>query len=229
MKHMGLAMAVLATTVTIACNNTTTSNTAGTEAATVGTAGDDHNAIRDTEREFVAATTAAGMAEVEFGTLATTRAANAQVKAFGEMMVRDHTKAGGELKEVARRFNIAPADALSVTNRELRDRLTLVQGHEFDVMYMDAMVQAHEGVVDVFQGRVDRQLWDAWKASFSTLTDDVKGNTHLSHAPVEREKTDNVTAFELNKWAARTLPTTYYHLDKARAVQKAVNTRNTTH
>ena len=57
-------------------------------------------------KAFVNDLTIAGMAEVQLGKLATERAANPDVKAFGQMMVKDHTQAGNELKPIAAQLNI---------------------------------------------------------------------------------------------------------------------------
>jgi putative membrane protein len=50
-------------------------------------------------RYFAEHAAMAGNAEVELGQLATQRAQNAQVKDFAQMMVRDHSKSGAELKQ----------------------------------------------------------------------------------------------------------------------------------
>ena len=52
-----------------------------------------------------------GMAEVELGTLAKEKASNPDVKAFGDRMVTDHSKANDELKQWAQQKNVTlPAE-----------------------------------------------------------------------------------------------------------------------
>ena len=50
---------------------------------------------------FVRKVAEGGMAEVKLGQLAKEKASSKAVKEFGERMVKDHSKAGNELKEVA--------------------------------------------------------------------------------------------------------------------------------
>jgi putative membrane protein len=50
--------------------------------------------------------TVAGMAEVQLGKMAAEWATSPDVKAFGEMMVKDHSQAGEELKQVASQLKL---------------------------------------------------------------------------------------------------------------------------
>src|SRR4051794_378186 len=52
------------------------------------------------DHAFVTKAAHGGMAEVKLGTLATEKAENADVKAFGQQMVTDHGKANDELKQL---------------------------------------------------------------------------------------------------------------------------------
>ena len=53
-----------------------------------------------------------GMAEVQLGQMAQQKAQSADVKAFGNRMVTDHSKANDELKQLATTKGLAmPADA----------------------------------------------------------------------------------------------------------------------
>src|SRR5688572_11197129 len=58
--------------------------------------GDHAAAGRSDSQGFVNDMAIAGMAEVELGRMAADRAASADVKAFGQMMVTDHSKANDE-------------------------------------------------------------------------------------------------------------------------------------
>jgi putative membrane protein len=52
----------------------------------------------------------AGMKEVEHGKMAAQKASNAQVKAYANKLVKDHTKANKELTDIAKRKNITLPD-----------------------------------------------------------------------------------------------------------------------
>jgi putative membrane protein len=64
------------------------------------------------------------------------------------MMVRDHTKAGDEFKQVLTRANAqVPAVSTDDLNDE-RERLAKLSGAEFDREYIKKMVDDHETTVD---------------------------------------------------------------------------------
>jgi putative membrane protein len=60
--------------------------------------------------QFVQKAAASGRMEVEHGKMAASKADNAQVKAFGNTLVKDHTAANQELMAIAKRKNIAVAE-----------------------------------------------------------------------------------------------------------------------
>src|SRR5688572_9951692 len=98
MKRIGLLTVAFAAAVTLGCNNPRS------EFDSVGTSGE--ASVSAGDRDFVGDLTVAGMAEVELGTLAKERATDSEVKQFADMMVRDHSKAGEELKQAASRHAI---------------------------------------------------------------------------------------------------------------------------
>jgi len=128
--------------------------TAGTPAAKADT---DRTAVRG-DRDFVGDMMADGRAEVELGKLARQKAQNKEVKDFAAMMVRDHTKAGAELKTVATQANLdmAKVDADMDHHKGVRDRLAKLSGVEFDREYIKAMVDDHEKAVKDAEDKADK-------------------------------------------------------------------------
>jgi putative membrane protein len=110
------------------------------------------------DRDFVGDMMADGRAEVELGKMAQQKARNRQVKEFASMMVRDHTKAGAELKTVASHANVdmAKIDADMDDHKDVRDRLAKLSGMEFDREYMKAMVDEHEKAVDDVEAKAEK-------------------------------------------------------------------------
>jgi len=132
------------------------------------------------DQAFVTKLAGVGMAEVELGTLAKDKASSREVKAFGQRMIDDHTKAGDELKAVAQRKHLTWPGALPADAVALRDKLSKLSGAEFDRAYIDAMVNGHREVLAEVRteaqsgGDPDVKAW-ATKAS-STV------QAHLTHA-----------------------------------------------
>lgn len=118
--------------------------------------------------DFLEEAAGGGLAEVEMGKLAASKAQNAEVKKFGQMMVADHTKANAELKALAAKKNIkVPADASS--HRSTIEELKQLIGADFDKAYVKAMVDDHETDVDAFQKQADNATDPDVKA-FATKT-----------------------------------------------------------
>ena len=102
--------------------------------------------------------TIAGLTEVQLGKIATERAASADVKAFGQMMVKDHSQAGDELKQVASQLRIQPTTQLDQKHKDLVDKLSKLQGAEFDREYINAMAQGHQEVLGKVRARVEAKV-----------------------------------------------------------------------
>src|SRR6202451_3613018 len=92
-----------------------------------------------------------GMAEVKMGQLAVDKASNPDVKAFGQRMIDDHTKAGDKLKSICAAENMTPPTDLNAKDQAEYDRLSKMSGAEFDKAYMKGMVKDHEMDIKDFE------------------------------------------------------------------------------
>ena len=93
-------------------NNSRIGNAANTVANSVSNAANSvsnavSSATATSDPDFIKEAAMGGMAEVELGKLAATKATNAEVKKFAQMMVTDHSKANDELKALAAKKGIA--------------------------------------------------------------------------------------------------------------------------
>jgi putative membrane protein len=96
-----------------------------------------------------------GMMEVELGRIAQDNAYSPRVKAFGAMMVKDHTDAGNELKGIAGALNIAVPDSVSNDSKKEIDKLKMKKGKEFDKMYVSMMLDDHKKDIAEFRKCAD--------------------------------------------------------------------------
>ena len=118
---------------------------------------------------FMNAAAAGNMAEVELGKLADKQAASSNVKQFGQKMIDDHSKALEELKQLASQKKVSlPPDVLP-EQKQLMDKLSKLNGAEFDKEYVKAMLEAHEKDVTTFQA-VSKTATDADVKAFATKT-----------------------------------------------------------
>jgi putative membrane protein len=102
------------------------------------------------DNKFVMEAASGGMLEVKLGKLASDRAANADVRKFGERMVTDHTKANKDLMAVAEKKGIKLPTELLKKHQEALDKFKDLKGAEFDRTYMTSMVKDHEEDVEEF-------------------------------------------------------------------------------
>jgi putative membrane protein len=117
-----------------------------------------------------------GMAEVEMGKLAADKADNADVKAFGQQMADDHTKANDKLKEVAEKQNLTLPTTITAKQQAMYDMLKTKSGADFDKAYVDAMVKDHEQDVKAFQREANNGKDEQIKAFASETLPVLQGH-----------------------------------------------------
>ena len=122
----------------------TVSNTISNAASSV-TGGSDSSFVEDAAN--------GGMAEVEFGKVASTKATNPEVKKFAQMMVTDHTAANNALKALAGKKGWKLPTELDSSHKSTLDKLKGYSGAEFDKEYVEEMVNDHETDVKAFQDK----------------------------------------------------------------------------
>ena len=133
-------------------------------ATTTGSMGGAVSNMTDDDKTFVSNAGMGGLAEVQMGNLALQKASNADVKAFAQRMVTDHSKANEELSQLAIAKGLALPAELDADHKAALDHLSMLGGAEFDKAYMAHMVEDHEKDVAEFD-----------KASTSASDSDVKG------------------------------------------------------
>lgn len=141
------------------------------------------------DQKFIMDAAQDGMAEVELGQLAQQKASNPEVKSFGQKMVEQHTQANEELKSIASKNNVTLPTDLEAKLKANVDRLSKLEGEQFDKAYMQHMVQDHKKAVSLFE-----------KTSKSAKNEDVKQfaaktlptlRDHLQNAQTVNSATSN--------------------------------------
>jgi putative membrane protein len=153
MKRNTLLMAAfVAGLFTITSCNNNPSNDSKKEADQVNK---EVNAIAPEDSKFMTEAASGGMMEVKAGQIATERGISKEVKAFGQKMIEEHSKANAELKDLAAKKNVTLPDSLSNDDQKKIDKLNKADAKDFDKTYMDMMVDDHKSDVDAFQKKVD--------------------------------------------------------------------------
>ena len=132
-------------------SGTTTTNGTAQSATSTGSTGTVSN-LSAADKDFVMKAAQGGMAEVQLGQTAQSKATDPDdVQAFAKKMVDDHSKANDELKQLATTKGLAlPAD-LDAEHKKVVDEISAKSGKGFDKAYMSAMVNDHEKTVKLLQ------------------------------------------------------------------------------
>jgi putative membrane protein len=139
------------TTATDTYASTTSTTATDTSATTTTATSTAASTLGPDDTTFVNKAAQGGMAEVSLGQMASSKATNPDVKAFGDRMVSDHSKANDELKQLAQSKGVTvPAD-VDQESKNTADKLSKASGKEFDKAYMDDMVKDHEKDVKEFE------------------------------------------------------------------------------
>ena len=148
-------------------------------------------AFAATSNDFVDKAAAGGIAEVETSRLALEKSSSADIKAFANMMITDHSKANDELAALAKKHDIEVPDNTTLV-KQAKEKILDLRDESFDAAYANNQVKAHEDTLSLF------------KKEANTVTDDkVKGAT------------------ELKGFAQKMLPALEKHLDMAKKLQAA--------
>ena len=121
------------------------------------------------DSDFVMKAGMGGLAEVQLGNLAGEKAQNADVKAFAQRMVTDHSAANAELAQLATAKGVTLPAELAGEAKAAADHLATQSGAAFDKAYMTHMVEDHDKDVAEFE-KASQSLQDADLKAFAAKT-----------------------------------------------------------
>lgn len=175
--HLTFAAVVLAAPIAI---STAHAQTSSMPAASEQGAMAAHSAVTPADRKFFKKAAIGGMTEVAAGKLAAVQGSSADVKAFGQRMVDDHTKADDQLKTLASQKNFALPAVPDAKHQAMLDSLQAKQGEAFDTAFIADMKKGHADAIKVFTAgsqSKDSDIAQFASATLPTLKD------HQAHIP----------------------------------------------
>jgi putative membrane protein len=111
-----------------------------------------------------------GMYEVKAGELGQKNGTDPQIRAFGEMMVKDHGTANDKLKALALSKGISLPTALDEKHQKMLDKLAKEQpGKKFDEEFADQMEKSHDAAVKLFE-KTSKDAKDPEVKAFAVAT-----------------------------------------------------------
>ena len=109
--------------------------------------------------EFVQKAAISGKFEIESSKLALERSTDADVKAFAQKMIDDHTMADTELKSTVKKAKLAndtlPKE-LDDKHAKILEKLKSAKAEDFNEDYLDAQEDAHEDAVKLFKNYAEK-------------------------------------------------------------------------
>lgn len=94
----------------------------------------------------------AGAAEIEASRLASSKSRNADVKAFANAMITDHTKVADELKALAASKKVSLPEGPSVAQKAALKTVNTADNDKFDELYLQHFgINAHEDTIRLFE------------------------------------------------------------------------------
>lgn len=107
--------------------------------------------LASADKNFARRAAQSGMAEIQMGKLAADKATTPSLKAFGQRMVEDHTKANEQLKSIDRRVGITPPEGINAKEQATFDSLSRLSGAAFDRAYARVILADHREDIKEFR------------------------------------------------------------------------------
>ena len=130
------------------------------------------------DRDFLLKAVPRCHALVQYAELADKRAGNAEVKEFGAKLVKEHRRLHEDLSNAAADQKLAVVAGTEKGTREEVDRLSKLQGAEFDRMFLDRIIKEHEKGIAMCEAQEeqgkDAKLRAFAKGSLPALKDHLK-------------------------------------------------------
>jgi len=144
--------------------------TVNTDRSTTSSADrNDNGKLSRSDANFVKEATQGGLMEVKLGQTAKDHGQSADVKNYGEMLVKDHTKANDKLSQLAGQKGVNLAKEIEPKHTDMIKEMEGKQGADFDRAFIEHAVKDHRKDISKFES-ASRSLNDSELKAFATET-----------------------------------------------------------
>ena len=135
--------------------------------------------------------------EIRLGNLASKKAKDRGVKAYGRMLSKDHKKHDKELSKLAKKMKVKVAKfepkvdgdrEAATANAEMEQRLKGARGASFDATFLTAMVKGHSQAVDLLTSFVERPTEPAVKEFLEKTLSALKKHREAAQRLLDKNK-----------------------------------------
>jgi putative membrane protein len=156
---------------TVSADRSTTSSTDRTGDRTYSATSDQNQngKLSRGDASFVKEASQGGLMEVRMGQTAKDHASNSDVKAYGDMLVKDHSKANDRLSQLASQKGVNLAKDIEPKHTDMIKDMEKKSGADFDRAFIEDAVKDHRKDIAKFE-RASRDLNDSELKAFATET-----------------------------------------------------------
>jgi putative membrane protein len=108
------------------------------------------------DAEFATTAAAGGIMEVELGKIAVKNGGDDRVRKFADDMIKDHSAANEELKNLAASKNISLPTTTTGEQQKDLEKMREKEGEGFDYDYIDYMVKDHKKDIELFEKEAEK-------------------------------------------------------------------------
>jgi putative membrane protein len=112
--------------------------------------------VNGTDLDFVNKTSMANTAEISAGQIASTKANDDDVQAFGVFMAAEHSSSRLQLKALADSLQFPAPDSLDTEHKGLAMQLDSLSGRSFDSLYIHSQVKDHQMTIALFEKEISK-------------------------------------------------------------------------
>ena len=128
-----------------------TEGASGVETTSEASSATSKSQLAPEDASFVHEAAQAGLAEVKMCNLAMQNAQDQNVKTFAQKLASDHTAANQQLQQIAAQKGMQLPSVMDAKEMLTLKRLSSLSGTEFDRVFAQDAVKAHEQAVKLFQ------------------------------------------------------------------------------
>lgn len=110
-----------------------------------------NNQVTSVDRRFMTKAAEGNIAEVMMGQLALKRSNNKQVQDVANMLIKEHSQAQKDLKQVAAKNGMKLPSQPNAMQKATYNRLARLRGAAFDKAFLTANIKAHLDTITLFQ------------------------------------------------------------------------------
>jgi putative membrane protein len=112
---------------------------------------DSMSSLSEIDRDFMTKAARSDMTEIKTSQLALQRSQNQEVRDYAQQMIQQHTNSSKELTQIAQSKGVTLPKDMGSKNKPLMDKLEKLSGAEFDRVYMQGQVKAHQKTLNEYQ------------------------------------------------------------------------------